>query len=85
MRKAIIDIDKLRLIEFDGMLFKGECNRCGKCCRESNCMYLGMEIVDNKPRHKCNVYWGLKPARCSLYPMPTDNMPEGCGFYWEPK
>lgn len=86
MRIALVDIDRLRLLVTDRMVLRGECMRCGECCRRINqgqgCEYLKVELVDDKPRHYCSIYFN-RPARCALWPMPGDPQPESCGFHWE--
>lgn len=85
-RIALVDMDKLRLLMYDGKVLRGECNRCGKCCRAikqgKGCEYLQVEMVDDKPRHFCSIYFE-RPARCALWPMFGDPVPDGCGFWWE--
>jgi len=82
MRVALIDADRLRLLELNGKRLIGECRRCGACCKLTKCELLGVEMVDDKPRHFCKDYHN-RSMRCTLWPYPGDPIPEGCGFHWE--
>jgi len=86
---AIVDMERLQILEVDGRKLEGECNQCGVCCqqqvpfpgKDGACIYLVMETVDDKPKGRCEVY-RERPAVCALWPMPEEELPEECGFSW---
>jgi hypothetical protein len=65
-------------------ILKGQCNRCGECCRiNMKCKYLKYEMIDGKKIAKCSIAW-KKPTNCVLYPRdPYDPLPCKCTYYWE--
>jgi hypothetical protein len=84
IRIALIDIDKMRIIEVDGMVLLGDCLRCGECCLRLKCEEVFNETLDYRDHYVCRVYRG-RPISCALWPRPGDPQPEGCGFRYEEK
>jgi len=66
----------------DGKRRAGTCKRCGKCCQQSNCQHLIYETVDDQVAYRCDIY-SRRPLACALWPMPEDEQPDGCGFFYE--
>ena len=60
------------------MRLRGECNRCGACCRLMNCQYL----TEDSGKDSCGLGW-LHPFGCRVYPLPEEKRLEGCGLYWK--
>ena len=88
MRLVLIDIDNREVIECEGKVRKGKCNRCGQCCMKIDCKMLSIDSYrdDAHTRPIYNCLWQFnKPLFCVIGPLPGDIMPEGCGFYWEDK
>lgn len=63
---------------------RGECTRCGECCKILfHCPFYVEDVGDGKGG--CGVYES-RPATCSMFPIhPKDltNVPSTCGFYFE--
>jgi len=81
-RIALVDVDRWRPLNMQGMELQGDCKRCGTCCRAIKCEHLKMENVNNKEQATCLIHW-TKPVSCALWPLVGDKIPEGCGYHWE--
>jgi Fe-S-cluster containining protein len=80
-----------------GLILKGECKRCGKCCDGPAKVYLikdeeitferfniekSCEGFDKKKR-LCKIHDKDKPLVCVLYPFIPEVLFENCGFWFE--
>lgn len=61
---------------------KGECHRCGACCKLLfECPFLGH---DSQNLPYCRIYGDLRPAACKIYPFDkVDSEIEQCGFRFD--
>lgn len=64
----------------------GTCRRCGKCCENLNCEHLKYERVgkvhgEAHEQAVCKIY-NKRPIGCFMWPLPTTDIPDGCGFSW---
>lgn len=57
---------------------KGQCNRCGWCCKYHGCKDLIME--DGKAI--CTIY-DKRPDRCRVFPEAPPILTETCGYWFE--
>lgn len=85
MRLAVIDLDLGRIVDMEGQVLVGKCNRCGACCRMLGCDRLVVDFYEDhehtKPVWKCI----NKPFDCVVYPLPEHPRPATCGLRWERK
>ena len=61
---------------------KGQCNRCGACCKLPNvCPWLR---YDAEGKSKCIIY-PIRPLNCRKYPRtPSEHITtDSCGLYFE--
>lgn len=77
-----IENKKTLKIQYEGITYKvvGNCNRCGKCCKEVNCNKLIYETLNGKIAYRCKDQW-IKPWHCKLFPYdPEEKLREDCGY-----
>ncbi len=62
---------------------KGECLRCGACCKFFvKCPFLTYDKGDGG-RPRCMAY-GIRPLQCRKYPRTKkEQMHQPCGYYFE--
>jgi hypothetical protein len=96
MNDCVITIRNNKIIDVDGKMLKGECNRCGMCCSVYEagfpCKHLIFETwnigkEDERQVAMCNPktlhggYFG-RMVGCAIYPLPDDILPT-CGYRYE--
>ncbi|MFC1501509.1 hypothetical protein ACFL58_03575 [Elusimicrobiota bacterium] len=59
---------------------RGECLRCGRCCRiVVKCPFLK---IDENQKSSCRIHF-VRPYHCRNYPFDlADSEIEGCGYYF---
>jgi len=59
-------------------LRKGQCNRCGWCCKHENCEHL--EIKNGIAT--CLIYKQKRELKCTIFPDAPPILHEGCGYWF---
>jgi Fe-S-cluster containining protein len=93
---ATVDLDNYVLLEIEGHVLTGECNRCGACCmynapfpdpfQDGRCKHLISDEVNaaGEPIFRCEIY-NKRPVGCALWPDLDDPVPSVCGLAWQTK
>ena len=91
-RRAVVDCNSGNIVSQQGKRLRGECSKCGECCRmpgvpypdyeKKCCRYLSRKHSGDGMIFICNIY-PVRPIGCALWPEVIDKLPEECTLYFE--